>query len=372
MALRSFRLLKSLRLQGAIAGGLGGALGWVLFEVFLGRRYDSITTVSEVYPLDAIMGAIVGVLIGLALGTAEGIIIGSRQRALRGAAIGAGAGLIGGAIGVLLGEFIFQQFQGLCLVGRVAGWGTFGALLGLAEGITRRSRRGLRSAALGGLIGGALGGVAFDLVGVLVGLLSGGSAASRAIALIILGACIGLWIVIMEQVMATGVLKVLSGRAEGRDFVLDKPRLTMGRDERSDVPLFGDPQVMPQHAVLTASPGGYEIEPVGGAPVTAGGAPVYGRQLLQHEQIVTLGATRLIYRLRKAPSGSAQPVAPHYPSLPPKDVPVPPPVAQQQPSLPPKDWPGPPPAASTCPYCGGSLRPQARFCGRCGRTLPGR
>jgi hypothetical protein len=353
-----FKALNNLRIQGAIAGGLGGALGWVLVEVFLGRRIDSTVTLSQAYGIDAIMGAITGLCIGLALGTAEGLIMGSRQRLLRGAAIGAGAGVLGGVLGLLIGETIYQPLKMLCFVGRALGWGAFGAVLGLAEGITRRSRRGLRNAALGGAIGGALGGVMFDLVGLVVGLMSGSGAASRAIALVIMGASIGLWIVIMEQVLAPAVLKVLSGRFEGRDFVLDKPRLTVGRDDGSDVPLLGDPQMQPQHAVLTAGPGGYEIEPVGGAPVLVAGVPVQGRQALRHEQILTLGATRLIYRLRRAPSGAAQAQQPPSYALPPRNEWAPPPQA--------------PPAASACPYCGQPVRPQARFCGHCGRTLPGR
>ena len=61
------------------------------------------------------------------------------------------------AIGLVIGELVYQPLQCLCFVGRGIAWGVFGAFLGIAEGIIRRSWRGLRSATIGGLIGGVLG-----------------------------------------------------------------------------------------------------------------------------------------------------------------------------------------------------------------------
>jgi len=338
--------LNNLRLQGAVAGAFGGAVGWVVVELLVAPRMDYVTNLGEVFALDALFGAITGLCIGLALGAAEGILIGARHRLARGAAIGAGAGLFGGMLGLMLGEAVYQPLQGLAFVGRMLGWSAFGAALGLAEGITRRSRRGMRSAALGGAVGGAIGGFMFDLVGVLIGLVSSGDTLSRGIALIILGACIGLFIVVMEKALADGWLKVLSGRFEGRDFFLDKPRLAVGCDERCDVPLFGDPQVLPQHAVLTQISGGYAIEPVGGSAILVSGAPLQGRRPLQHEDVVTIGATRLLYRLRKGAATVAPPVSPTPPPLPPAPRP-----------------------ARTCPFCGAPVSSQARFCNRCGSAL---
>jgi hypothetical protein len=332
MNLQQFKWLNDLRLRGALAGAIGGAVGWLLVEITVAPRLDSVFDMGQLLALDAVFGAI-----GLALGAAEGIIVGSRQRLARGAAIGAGAGLLGGMIGVVLGEMIYQPLQALPIVGRALGWGAFGAVIGLAEGITRRSWRGVRSAALGGAIGGVLGGVMFDLV-------SGSGMASRAIALIILGACIGLFVVVVEKAMADGWLKVLTGRFEGRDFFLDKPRLTVGSDERCDVALFGDPQVQLQHALLTQVGDSYAIEPIGGAPVLVGGVATRGQQTLQHEDMLTVGATRLIYRLRKGAT-----------------------VVSPVPAVPPPS--SPPAMTRTCPHCGGAVRPQSRFCGRCGRPV---
>ena len=288
-------LLNDQRIRSALAGGFGGAVSWLLIEPLVAPRLERATSMSEVYPVDALFGALAGICIGAALGIAEGIIVRSAYQARRGGLIGAGAGIVGGAIGLVIGEMVFQPLKFLCFVGRSVGWAVFGAFLGAAEGITRRSWKGLRSAALGGTIGGAIGGFMFDLVALFTVLLFRSDALSRGVALIILGACIGLWIVLIERVLAPATLKVISGRFEGREFLLDKPRLTLGSNERGDIAIFGDPQIRGHHATLHHQGKGYVIEAEAGAPVMVNKQPVM-RQVLGSEDELIVGQTRLIYR----------------------------------------------------------------------------
>lgn len=303
--------LNDQRIRGAVAGGLGGLLSWAFIEPLVAPRLQALTNVADLYPVDALFGALAGVCIGAALGIAEGILMRSTYRAMRGAVIGAVAGIIGGAIGLVIGEMVYQPLKLLCFVGRSLGWAVFGAFLGVAEGVTRRSWQGLRSAALGGTIGGAIGGFAFDLVGVFALLLLRSDALSRGVALIILGACIGLWIVIMERRLSPATLKITSGQFEGREFYLDKPSLTVGSDERGDIAVFGDADIRSQHATLTHTGTGYVIEAVPGAPVLVNKQPV-SRQSLVNEDEVLIGGTRLIYRDKIGATRRAvsEPVAP--------------------------------------------------------------
>jgi pSer/pThr/pTyr-binding forkhead associated (FHA) protein len=326
-------LFNDQRMRGAIAGGLGGAAGWLLVEPFVAPQLQRVTSVAELYPVDALFGALAGVCIGAALGIAEGILMRSVYRAGRGGLIGAGAGIVGGAIGLVIGEMVYQPLQLCCFFGRSIGWAVFGALLGVAEGVTRRSWRGLRSAALGGTIGGAIGGFMFDLVGIVTVLLFHSDALSRGIALIILGACIGLWIVVMERQLSPATLKIVSGRFEGREFFLDKPALTMGCDERGDIPIFGDPQILGRHATLTHSGRGYVIAAAPGAAVLVNRQPV-GRQSLLNEDEVVVGGTRLIYRDKSG--ATDRPVAEA----------AAPALSPAMPAPPAASWPGPQPGAS--------------------------
>lgn len=323
-------LLNDQRFRSALAGGLGGAVSWLLIEPLVAPRLEGVTSLSELYPLDALFGALAGICIGAALGIAEGIIARSAYQARRGGLIGAGAGIVGGAIGLVIGEMVFQPLKMLCFVGRSIGWAVFGAFLGAAEGITRRSWKGLRSAALGGAVGGAIGGFMFDLVALFTVLLFQSDALSRGVALTILGACIGLWIVLIERVLAPATLKVTSGRFEGREFLLDKPRLTLGSNERGDIAIFGDPQIRGHHATLHHEDRGYVIEAEAGAPVMVN-KQLVTRQALGNEDELIVGQTRLIYRDKSGVASvrpsAVQSVPSSVPDLPPAAV-SPPPIQQ--------------------------------------------
>jgi pSer/pThr/pTyr-binding forkhead associated (FHA) protein len=144
-----------------------------------------------------------------------------------------------------------------------------------------------------------IGSFVFDLIGIVVALVVRSGAVSRAVALVIVGACIGLFIVIVERALAHGWLKVISGRFEGKDFVLDKPLVTVGCDERCDVALFADPTIQGRHATIQWEKDRHIIEATPGATLLVNKQPV-SRQALQHEDTLQIGNTRLFYRSRKA------------------------------------------------------------------------
>lgn len=289
-------LLQNRHLRSALAGGVGGFLGWLLLiEPFVAPRLDGAQDFGAVLVLDAFFGAIVGLFIGAALGGAEGVADRAWGAARRGALIGGLTGLVGGMIGVVIGELVYQPLAWLWFVGRALAWGVFGVILGASMGLIRRSWQGVRHGALGGLIGGAAGGFLFDLVAVVVVTLTGFDGLSRGVALTVLGACIGFWIAAVERALAPALLKVISGRQEGKEFLLDKPLLTLGSAERADIALYGDPAIRPQHALLRWQQEVFVIEVQPGAEVTVNGQPV-SRQALQHEDQLVFGRTRCIFR----------------------------------------------------------------------------
>lgn len=296
-------LLQNRHLRNALAGGLGGFLGWLLLiEPFVAPQLDGTQVFSMVLVIDAFFGAIVGVFIGAALGGAEGVADRAWGAARRGALIGGLTGLVGGVIGVVIGELVYQPLAWLCFVGRALAWGVFGVILGVSMGLIRRSWRGVRHGALGGLIGGAVGGFLFDLVAVVVVTLTGFDGLSRGVALTVLGACIGFWIAAVERALAPALLKVISGRQEGKEFLLDKPLLTLGSAERADIALYGDPAIRAQHALLRWQQEVFVIETQPDAEVTINGQPV-SRQALHHEDQVVIGRTRCIFRQKARQSG---------------------------------------------------------------------
>lgn len=289
-------LLQNRHLRNALAGGLGGFLGWLLLiEPFVAPQLDGSQPFSTLLAVDAIFGAIVGVFIGAALGGAEGVADRAWGAARRGALIGGLTGLVGGVIGLIIGELVYQPLAWLCFVGRALAWGVFGVILGASMGLIRRSWSGLRHGALGGLIGGAAGGFLFDLVAVVVVTLTGFDGLSRGVALTVVGACIGFWIATVEQALAPALLKVISGRQEGKEFLLDKPQLTLGSAERADIALYGDPTIRAQHATLRWQKEVFVLEVLPGTEVTVNGQPTL-RQALQHDDQLLIGNTRCVFR----------------------------------------------------------------------------
>jgi hypothetical protein len=107
--------------------------------------------------------------------------------------------------------------------------------------------RGLLGGAVGGLLGGILD---WKLGDAWTGIFpSKGNLWSPSLTgFIALGLCIGLMIGVAQVVLKEAWLKVEAGFRKGRELLLDKPVLTIGRAETCDLGLFGDPQIDKLHA----------------------------------------------------------------------------------------------------------------------------
>ncbi len=349
-------------IRSVLGGALGGMFGWMLSEPVALFAFSATTSLSQMLFVDALWGLPIGLGLGLLLGAAEGLSLRSLRTTIRGAIIGMVIGALGGTVGVVIAELVFQQVMWMFCLGRGIGWSVFGLFLGLSEGVRRFSFRGTRNAALGGWIGGFIGGVLFDLAGIFTGFIGGGTL-SRAIGLMVLGACIGILIALVERILTEASLVVVQGRQEGRTILLDKPRTTLGRDERNDIYL-SDTGIQPRHAEIRAEGGGYTIASTGGA-INVNQTPTIQHALQSGDQI-DLGGARLVYRTRKrdarAPSPMIPPTSMQPPQLP-RAEPHPP-----APRLEPRA-PAPPAAQAICPRCAHANRAGAKFCQRCGQKM---
>jgi pSer/pThr/pTyr-binding forkhead associated (FHA) protein len=302
-----------------VAGAAGGFVAWMIVEPFDYLTGDTERWVN--WTALAIFGAIMGLCIGVAIGAAEGLSTGSRKQLQRALAVGAGVGLVGGMIGFYYGQIAYGRLlpagnEGGAILGffaflrrviaRSIGWALAGLFIGLAQGVATGSTRKMRHGAIGGGIGGAMGGCLFQLIDDILGL---GGWMSRLIGMTVTGAAIGFFIGLVAHVMKQAWVRVLRGHNEGREYVLDKPVNSLGRDELCDVGVFGDPSVAPQHAAIKrAASGGYLIEDMGAA---SSGTLVNGQRVtsqgLADGDLIQLGGVRIEFHEKSGRAPVRQP-----------------------------------------------------------------
>jgi pSer/pThr/pTyr-binding forkhead associated (FHA) protein len=101
---------------------------------------------------------------------------------------------------------------------------------------------------------------------------------------------------------------VLTGSKEGRSFILTRPVISLGRNETTDIPLFGDPGVARLHARLINQGSAVILAAEPGQIVTLNGQPVTQTSLRPGDMIGIAGH-RLRFGARRASAPASTPNA---------------------------------------------------------------
>lgn len=279
-------------LYNTLVGAWGGLLAWLVLDPLLHLRSTNVW-------MDAMFnGALVGMFIGALVSSFGGLMTARVVLFARGAAIGFFTGVLGGILGLLAGQMTFQigglVSEDVFVRGmfRAIGWAIFGAGIGVAEGVMTLSAKRFIFGGIGGVIGGFAGGVVFALIERVLNL----QFLNRALGFAVLGACIGLFVGLIPNLLKEAWLKVTSsGRDEGREFLLDKPKNTIGSTDGCDVALFGDTTIAPKHAEIRQENGQFVLH-----ALTNAGVQVNDRQetraVLQDNARLRMGNTKLVFR----------------------------------------------------------------------------
>ncbi len=273
----------------ALAGALGAVFGLYL--------YVELVHASDVWLRDALAGAAIGGTVGFFLNAVGPFRDGAWLKLGRAATWGTLAGAAGGAAGLVLGEFVLGRFQG-GLVGRACSWAVLGLGIGISQGLAERSRQRLVYGVIGGSLGGLVGGYLFEWLRQGLGK-SYDPSRAQGLGIVILGAGLGLFLALVEQVLRRAWVQVLRGRQEGRTYLLARKTSALGLDERAEVGLFGDPNVARRHATIEATAAGFVLKnyaPSGRTKVN--GARVDDAQTLHDGDRIELGQTLLVFRQR--------------------------------------------------------------------------
>lgn len=259
---------------------------------------------------------ILGALVTLFLGTA--LLIAENTLALRGrwwrdlawvtpmsAVLGVAGALLGQALFALLPDNAPSRAVAWALVGAIAG-----SLLGLADRSMVKALRGMA----GGAIGGYFGGFVFALLG---NAFSGGvlEIIGRLLGFAVLGFAIGLMLQLVQQALKTAWLTgITTGPYEGKQYILGKPVVTVGRSDGNDIGLY-------RETTLPLKLGAFQFANqrwrYAGSPLEMNGA-LSGDGVLTSGDTIRLGSTEFLFEQRGAPaapepSSQAAPVIPNTP-----------------------------------------------------------
>ncbi|KEF34349.1 hypothetical protein RDMS_08090 [Deinococcus sp. RL] len=289
--------------QTTVVGACGGLLGALLSEVLLGSAGEE--TALQAIVSTAAWTALVMLPLTLLLVAAENVL-GLRGRWWRDLGrVWFPALLLGALSGALA-----QLFYGLALntsdvaprLLRGVGWGLLGLGVGLVLGLADRSWQKAGRGALGGLVGGTLGGLAFDSFAGLALSENDTGTFARLVGLTVLGAAIGFMLRLSQELFKKAwLLGTTTGPYEGKQYVLTKNVVTVGRSEAQDISLYHDRDV-PLRAGQLVRRGkdwlwqGEAIE-INGQRVTEG--PLRGGDRLR------LGNTVFIFQEKGQSQGSA-------------------------------------------------------------------
>lgn len=266
-----------------------------------------------------ILFAVVAAMVSMAIGMADGIVCRAPRRILLAGAVGLVVGFLGGFVSHIIANLVYMPLTTMATAqhgdaaggmttlgflmqtgGRGLAWCLVGMAMGLAQGIALRSTRLLIYGFLGGVIGGLLGGLLFDPVQFLiVGADSPSAHWSRLIGLLVIGGAVGAMIGVVELLARDAWLRMVQGPLAGKEFVIFKDIMHLGSSPRSEIYLFNDPQVEPQHATIRSVGDNYEIE----CDARTHGLLVNGRPMqrgrLHHGDQIEIGRTVFSFQKRK-------------------------------------------------------------------------
>jgi pSer/pThr/pTyr-binding forkhead associated (FHA) protein len=267
-----------------VLGLIAGALAWAMWEPAYPKNPGAQNSVELYMVLTA------GALIGLAVAGLGGFLQGSRAHALRAGFLGLLFGTIGISLGYTLGGNITRAVFGSAvfldptaniltqILARTTAIAPMAIFLGAAVGASTLNLKRTIQGTIGGAIAGVVAGLSFDILSATISSPTlalqgqqtgdvGGTA--RALTFSLIGALIGLFIGLVDLLARKAWVRLSLGRNEGREWSLDWADNYIGRNENATIPLFGDPNIAPVHAVIHRQGNQYILRD-GGSPMGTG------------------------------------------------------------------------------------------------------
>ena len=281
------------------AGLLGAVIGWGLCERgFIddahGGRWGNFWMIPSIITFMCI-----------GFGIAESLVERSVQKAFLRGLLAIPLGVILGFMFQVMANIIFNIGLSICMaagvqsyrnpawwIARGIAWAVFGAAGGIVYGIVGQSGQKAKYGIIGGLIGASIGGMVFDPIAMV----THGGSLSRAVGFALVGIATGVAMGLVESALKDRWLYVTAGPLAGKQFILYKALTTIGNQQKSDIYLFKDQSILPQHAVIAITGSRVQLKALGAAYV--GGSPVQTR-VLQDGDLLQIGRYAFRYKERR-------------------------------------------------------------------------
>jgi pSer/pThr/pTyr-binding forkhead associated (FHA) protein len=118
---------------------------------------------------------------------------------------------------------------------------------------------------------------------------------SRVVGFALFGVATGIAMGLVESALKDRWLYVTSGPLAGKQFILYKDQTLVGSLQQSDIYLFKDPAILPQHAIIEINRGRVQMRALGNVYVA--GQPVSSR-ILQDGDLLQIGRYAFRYKER--------------------------------------------------------------------------
>ena len=259
---------------------------------------DAIATVARTGT--ALWSAMLALFIGLFLGLGEGIYYGSAEKALKYALIGAGVSLVIGFASGYLAQTMYSEMLGddpaefTAALTRGLGWAIMGLGIGIAVGLIKPEKKRILFCALGGLVGAFIGGFLFNYVCDVIP----NDIVARGVAIIIMGALIGVGVGLLEQFAKAAWLKVIRGEFEGKEYLVFAGTTSIGNNGKNTIVLFKDKLVGPHHCDIKLEGSKYVLTDCGTPLGTIVNGQKITRHILRQGDAIAIGNSVLVFNMK--------------------------------------------------------------------------
>ena len=248
----------------------------------------------------AIWSGLIALFIGLFLGIGEGIFYGSKEQAVKYALIGAAVSLVIGAISGYLAQWMYAEMLTddvddlTAALVRGLGWALMGAGIGAGVGLIKPEGKRILFCTLGGLAGGFIGGFLFNYVCEIIP----DDVVARGVAIVIMGALIGVGVGLLEQFAKQAWLKVIRGEFEGKEYLVFSGTTSIGNNGKNTIVLFKDKLVAPHHCDIVQEGSKYVLVDCGTPMGTVVNGASTTRHVLRQGDAIAVGNSVLVFNTK--------------------------------------------------------------------------